>query len=557
MPDREHEILIPANTVIGRDKWELTLGQVTVFLGANGTGKSRLMSDMMSVASQFAGDAPVVYVEGGRAITPPDTLALTRNNFQQFGTLQLAQNTHSGQLQRKLTERVQAALLLLDRMGQEGKIKHSDVASSWNQNGRPGDFPLPEEAPLAMLFALFHRLFPEITLSIDADSKVLNCVRGGGQYQPSNLSDGEKQVLSLLADIALLAQPNSVVLVDEPELNLHPALACSLWDLIESELPDAYFVYATHCLSFALRRNVDRVIVLNRGGELPLELPNLAEMPKDELAQFLGAIPGILVADEAIAVEGRDDSFDRVFYGWVAGDRSVAIVPLGSCTAVKAAANHTGIWETLAPGTKIQGVIDRDFRSEGELGALSGDACRILDYHEVESYLCQPNIIVAIAHKLGIVDSPPSVDDVLRVICAHCENDVLRVAGQRTAGCVTLRLDQSIPRSAWPRVSDQRDVEELLKQAAEEARDKASELLDDGRVVAVFQAELSLCQKAVDEKAVDSLLRLFPAKDLCVKLARKAGCRDANMLVLAVTKHLAVEDYPEIVKLQDGLWPGG
>ena len=91
-------------------------------------------------------------------------------------------------------------------------------------------------------------------LRSDPKTFEVSCQKDGKSYPVADLSDGEKQVLAMLADLTSCAPPNAVFLVDEPELNLHPLLACRLWNVIESELPDAIFVYGTHCISFAMRR---------------------------------------------------------------------------------------------------------------------------------------------------------------------------------------------------------------------------------------------------------------------------------------------------------------
>ena len=49
-------------------------------------------------------------------------------------------------------------------------------------------------------------------------------VQGGGRHPLSALSSGEEQVLIIVSELLLRWRPGSLVLIDEPELHLQPAL---------------------------------------------------------------------------------------------------------------------------------------------------------------------------------------------------------------------------------------------------------------------------------------------------------------------------------------------
>ena len=54
--------------------------------------------------------------------------------------------------------------------------------------------------------------------------KLLVAVDGDGQHPIEDLSSGEKQVLLMLAAITRWLRPDGIVLIDEPDLHLHPSL---------------------------------------------------------------------------------------------------------------------------------------------------------------------------------------------------------------------------------------------------------------------------------------------------------------------------------------------
>ena len=235
----------------------------------------------------------------------------------------------------------------------------------------------------------------------DADERII-CTKNGNDYNPGNLSDGEKQVLCLLADIVLNAEAKSFVIVDEPEQNLHPLLAARVWGIIEERLPDAVFLYATHSLSFAIRESVETVIVLSgRHNENQIQLSTPLELDFEELRPFLGAIPSILASDHCVFVEGHDQSFDSIFYQWLLGGAGTNVVPVGGSDDVIRAATGTGAWGQLADKVRIVGIIDRDFRASGELEGLGAPLIHVLPLHEAESYLCIPELVYDLANHLG------------------------------------------------------------------------------------------------------------------------------------------------------------
>ena len=217
--------------------FEFDFPRVCVILGANGSGKSTLLKGIKNFFHS-------VYIEGGRTITIDDTIALTRQNINQYKNLESAMEQYRVKRSEKLVDRLTDALLVLMGQGKELKGKHSDEVTKWDTNGKVGDFPRRPQLPLDRLFEQYTEIFPYITVSYnDSTGKVtINNNISNAQYGPSSLSDGEKQVFSLLADMLQLEDVYDFVVVDEPELNLHPELAERLWNLLESEYQNKHFL---------------------------------------------------------------------------------------------------------------------------------------------------------------------------------------------------------------------------------------------------------------------------------------------------------------------------
>jgi energy-coupling factor transporter ATP-binding protein EcfA2 len=310
--------------------------RVKVSLGANGAGKSKLLTEIRDHAGQITGGKKAVYIEGGRTIKIRDVLQLDHTNYGQFDRYESAINTYLNKRNQFLAERVFDALIVLDKKDAQLKSAHSDAVEKWVKSGQQGECPKRKQPPLEHLFELFTEIFPRISLSYNADARQLWAEKDGSRYGPSGLSDGEKQVFSILADLIELEDDHDLIVADEPELNLHPELAERVWTLIENEFPLKHFIYATHSINFALRPNVEKVWIVSARHHNITDFRGLNSLDRDEAVAFLGAIPGILSADHVLVTEGHEKSFDAIFYRWLLGDSKLEIYPAGSCTDVEA-----------------------------------------------------------------------------------------------------------------------------------------------------------------------------------------------------------------------------
>jgi ABC-type branched-subunit amino acid transport system ATPase component len=552
MGANEFLVDIPGKPGEGVPALKATFGRVTIIMGANGSGKSRLLRALSKHYPGRFGEPvrPVVFIEGGRVMTVPGSVALNRNTINQFPSYDKVVKRHQGMLAQTIAERVQFAFFALERRTEYEKVAHSDRAESWAKAGQIGDYPSRGEAPLDALFRRFRDVFPELELSLDVGKNLHVRKFALSPYEVGSLSDGERQVLGILADMALV-HPRSLFFIDEPELNLHPLLADNLWTTLEGEFPDAIFVYATHSIAFAMRESVSRVVVLGHDASLH-EFEGFAGVPPALARQFLGAMPAVLAAKGAIGVEGDDASFDQIFYPWVIGDRTVKIVPLGGSEDVKAATTRLGIWKQLASAVAIAGAIDRDFRSDEAISDLAG-SCECLEYHEAESYLCEPRLLSALALKIGTAEPLPSESEIRARILAFAAEFLLATAVQRASRRAAIRLGVSLHKKAIGALCDLTQAKKYLVRAAEEEMAKAVACIDAGAIESLLDVEHARASKAHGEEDIRSILALFPGKELLAALAPAVGCANATQVALAASRHLDVADYESLKRLRISL----
>lgn len=529
------------------------LKRINIFLGANGTGKSKTLQELKGRAHELYPKHNLIYVEGGRTIYLPDTLE-NNSPMGRNQTIAGLEEIRRNQKKETLASRITNGLQLLDKKGQEIKESHSDKVDEWEKKGRQGMTPIREDPPLNRLFNLFSEVFPTIELSLDSKTKKINCSKNGSaHYSFSSLSDGEKQVLSILLDIAILAEPDSLILVDEPELNLNPSLACRVWDTIENDLPQSIFIYTTHDVGFTMRSNVEKVFVLSNENENISEIENIGQINQNDLRALLGSIPAILSTNSALITEGRPDSFDSIFYRWILGTTNVEIVPMGGGSDVVAVSNRTGVWKAIAPTVKLKGIIDRDFKSEESLSNLASGSTVILEFHEAESYLCMPSIVATMSEKMGLVAKKPTIGEIETIIIKDFAANLLQIVAKRVFDRTTIKLSVSIHKNILQNITTEQELEKKIVEEAKTQTEYAQEHLGEEKIKSFFSEEIQLCRKALTTADIKGILALTPGKSLISKLVTLTGAKNVSDYARACAKHLNIEELLELKGLKQKL----
>jgi len=526
--------------------YEFSFPRITVILGANGSGKSTLLRAIKDAQ-------PSVYVEGGRTITIQDVVQLTSRNFNQYQNLDQTLTQYRNKRKTKLVDRLFDAIMALIQQEQALKDAHSDAVVAWGEGGRTGDIPNRGQPPLERLFEQYNEVFPHIHLAYNKANGHVTVVNdhAAEPYGPSMLSDGEKQVFSLMADMIQIEDEFQVVVVDEPELNLHPELAERLWALLESAYPEKHFIYATHSIQFALRSNVGALYVLSSDPTKISRIENISEMRRVELERFLGGVPGILNADKVVVTEGHEKSFDALFYRWVLDDGTTEVFPCGNCNDVKQVISKQGLWRQISTDIRLTGAIDSDFRSDAEIDRFTETHVVNLPFHEAESFLCLPNLLVAAADKIGSQENPLTVEEVNNKILTHLRDQRLPIALRRCFSTSDLTVRLSLEKSVLATVNSKEAAMVHIRDKSVAEVSKAVQAMDEGVFEKKLDDELADIDRVIAETNVTATLRLVPGKALLAELAPRTGCKNGMDLMRSVKRNLEVDSFPEVKHLSD------
>lgn len=400
MPDKNNKAII-----------KNTNAQSLIIIGANGSGKTRLGAWMeknnpMKVHRIGAQRS----LEFGRYINQKSYEQST--NLLRYGK-EIPDKVNKGRWRWKYDneeqtfnditstlidyEHVLSTLLSLQNLQNEEFVN----GCREKENDGKQHSPVPEMV-IDKLKRIWRSIFPHRDIDLK-DGKIIAIYENGNgkdNYLGKEMSDGERVALYLIAQ-ALCVPNNMTLLIDEPEIHLHPSIMDMLWESIERERKDCFFIYLTHDTTFASQhKNSDKLWLKNFDGKR-WEYEYIEEhvLPEQLLLDILGNRKSVLF------VEGTNGSLDTKLYSEVYNDYYV--IPCGSCKSV--------IRQTMAMKDNSQlhhlrcyGLIDRDYRNDDEIKNLSEKGIFTLDVAEVENLflveevLCIVNDILANKDKSDI-----------------------------------------------------------------------------------------------------------------------------------------------------------
>lgn len=381
---------------------QLKNGGSVVFIGANGAGKTRLgvfidrsLSSMVEVHRIAAHRSLMLNPN----VVPPSLEVATRR--LRFGYDEGDYRHKDG---HRWQSKPETALLNdFDHLLSALYAENNDVSVKYRQNQISA--PSTEQPPRAKIDKLkeiWEMILPHRELVVLAGNIKTRAPGDQPQeYAASDMSDGERVIFYLIGQ-SLLAQPNTLLIFDEPELHINKSVLSRLWDEIESARPDCSFIYITHDVEFASSRHAATKYAVRAYQKVPNEawdieaVPEDANIPDDVVATIIGSRRPVLF------VEGDGGSLDSSLYRRVYS--RFTVIPVGSCDQViHTVASFAARPELHRVG--CAGLVDADGRTDQEAAYLERRGVYRLPVSEVENLLLLPNVFLALANALKFGDA--------------------------------------------------------------------------------------------------------------------------------------------------------
>ena len=287
-----------------------------------------------------------------------------------------------------------------------------------------------------------------IRLSIDDEGDVQTGHDGGAAFSITQLSDGERNAVMLAAQV-LTAEPDTLFIIDEPERHLHRAITEPMLTALFEKRKDCSFVISTHEPELPNSKN-DAIVVIVRscswngaiasGRDVDILPPDL-EVPDETRKAILGSRRSIMF------VEGETQSLDYPLVSTLFPGLSV--IPKGSCMEVERSV--VGLAGTAElHWLKPIGLVDRDDRTDDEVGKLAARDVFALEVSAIESIFYSSRAIEAMASiqaKVFGLDKDQLVTDAKSAAFAVLDDDTKEsLAARRSEKSARNKLLNNLPK---------------------------------------------------------------------------------------------------------------
>jgi len=220
--------------------------------------------------------------------------------------------------------------------------------------------------------------------------------------------------LQILTHI-LRGNPDSTIIIDEPDVYLHPDLQRRLLKLLRERY--AQFFLATHSTEIVNDADVGAVVAMRSDGRSPIRITKDSEY--QALLDYLGSTENVELSKLARAkrilfFEGKDRKIlsrfaNKVSAGHTVTDSDTLILAAGGFSQWRRVSETAWTFKNvLNIEAKIYAVFDRDFRPTEEIDALqlalqdTGIGCHVWRRKEVENYaICPDSICRLIRRRLS------------------------------------------------------------------------------------------------------------------------------------------------------------
>lgn len=296
---------------------------------------------------------------------------------------------------------------------------------------------------------------------------------------------GIREALRLMLDFEF-TRPD-IMLVEEPEVHLHPALEITMMQYLKRISSKCQIILTTHSTNFLDTADLRNVYLVTKGDST---LSNLIDVEEAEQAipQELGIrLSSLFMYDRLAFIEGpSDEQILRVFadtLGINLSQGAVGFVTTGGARNFTHYASASTLSFLSKRRVKLIFLLDRDERDASEIDQLSSKLSGfgeliVLNRREIENYLIAPGALTRYINnhptraRLGV---EVSIEEVTREIESACEG-LLDVAIERRV----LRL------VCRPFIPDRRTVIDRVDASFSEAL--SSEL--DGVLEKITQAKV-------------------------------------------------------------------
>jgi len=239
-----------------------------------------------------------------------------------------------------------------------------------------------------------------------------------GEVLPfSSLSSGEKEVVKVIFDVARKDIKHSVIILDEPELHLHPTLAFKLIETLKVIGDHTnQFIFLTHSAdlisTYYSTGDVYFIDSVQDGSNQARKFSELNHSHK-EVVELIGENLGLFaVGKKLVFIEGKGHSLDRLTYHAISQKYlpEAKIIPVGSVDNIVRLKTFGEEIRNSIFGIDLYMIRDRDGLTDDQIMEIEQDGkIKCLRRKHLENYFLDAEILFKVAEKLCITIVKPEV----------------------------------------------------------------------------------------------------------------------------------------------------
>ena len=497
-------------------KISLKAGQCIFMVGANGSGKSAFLQKIISENSSEKIERISAHTQTwlNKGINISGNEDTQRQNIDNYKSNIDSNEKNQESRWRDLSgdqkmRKVLTELLLKKRICDldfQTRLKNGEILSESER-----------EQPFVQLNALLSRGGFPVSLETDPDNIQINVrhINSDEIYSIEQMSDGERRAV-FIASTVLVAEEGTVLLIDEPEQHLHPAITVPFLSGLVEQRKDCIFIFSTHDTALPTAIPNAGVLIFQLCNWLTKNFPGTfnvkflapnVDLSEDLKRDILGERKKILY------VEGEENSLDFQLYKVLFPNFSIK--PKGSHHNVEYAVN--GLRKTQSSHyVEAFGLVDKDFRFEGQVNKLVEKGIAVLKVSAVESLYYCPDSFEAVARQKQNKKAEDIIKKVKNIIFECLENNgdmAKEMAARRSTELIKNDLQSQMV--DWKSVMDS-NYSEFLPMA-----------LDNP-----YRDELTQFNELIEKKKLDELFNRYPlhqiqvnGADISRKIANTLGFR--------------------------------
>ncbi|MEN8906930.1 MAG: DUF4435 domain-containing protein, partial [Clostridiales bacterium] len=363
-----------------------------IFIGANGSGKSslalKLKQNMGGQGLHISAQKVLKIKEFDNIVSKKRAISKLNNHISSY------RNYKDDDSFREITEEFE---LVIQALISEYISGLNDYKNINKEKEKAGEIPhYPVMTKLDRVFEIWNNLIKHREIYIK-DGINIYVKYKDYEYEVNKMSDGEKVILYYIAFV-LYAKENSFIIVDEPEMFLQQSIVDNLWNILETERMDCIFIYLTHNVDFAVRRNTFKKFWVKSFSQP--DKWDLHSLPKNEIPEEL-LIELIGVRKKILFCEGKNGkSIDEKIYNAIFPNFKIVLV--NNCKSV---IDYTRAYNKIHEKyEEAIGIIDRDFLDDDKANKLKKDNIFTFDVAEIENLLLLEDVLKLYSSRDDIND---------------------------------------------------------------------------------------------------------------------------------------------------------